>query len=125
MGPLILTANSILDYTTTAGILTFNSLADGGFTLSIMNYIRTGAPGGIDQLIFNESQTAADLSHFDFGYGAGNNVAVSAIGGGYYEVYSTIPVPEPSTWLSGILALVSLGLSRRRGVRVAFKQCRS
>jgi autotransporter-associated beta strand protein len=114
MGALTLTATgSKIDYTSTAGTLTFTSFTPSTFTLSIIDYIGTGSPGGTDQLIFNQDQ-ATRLGSFDFGFGAGVNVAESNLGGGFFEVYSTTPVPEPSTWIGGALALLAVGLMTRK-----------
>lgn len=116
MGALTLTANSTLDYTGSAGVLTFASFSPSTFTLSIVNYIGTGSSGGIDRLIFHEDQ-ATRLGSFDFGFGAGVNVAESLVSNGFWEVYSTVAVPEPGTWIGGSLALAALAFSQRRRLK--------
>jgi hypothetical protein len=64
MGALTLTsAGSKIDFTGTAGTLTFASFVPSSNILSIANYVGTGSPGGTDQLIFHEDESAA-LSNF-------------------------------------------------------------
>jgi fibronectin-binding autotransporter adhesin len=121
LGALTLTANSTLDYTGTAGTLTFASFAPSSFNLSIVNYFGTGSPSGTSQLIFNQDQSG-NLNNFNFGFGAGVNVAEFSLGSGFWEVYSTAPVPEPGTWAGAALALATmLYTQRRRIVRKAKK----
>lgn len=120
MGALTLTANSTLDFTQSSGTLTFASFSPSTFTLAITNYIGTGSPGGTDQLIFNQDQ-ATRLGSFDFGFGAGVNVAESDLGGGFWEVYSTTPIPEPSTWIGGALALGAIGITQRKRFAKRFR----
>ena len=118
IGALTLTATgSKLDFTQSAGTLTFTSFTPGAFVLSITNYIGNGSPGGTDQLIFNQDEGpsgANHLSNFDFGFGAGVNVAESQVSSGFYEIYTTTPIPEPRTWIGGSLALATLLLTQRR-----------
>lgn len=120
MGALTLTANSTIDFTQTAGTLTFTSFSPSTFTLSITDYIGTGSAGGTDQLIFNQDQ-ATRLGSFDFGFGAGVNVAEFDLGGGFWEVYPTVPVPEPSTWIGAALALAAIGFTQRKRLAKRFR----
>jgi autotransporter-associated beta strand protein len=113
MGALTLTANSTLDYTGTSGTLTFASFSPSTFKLSIVNYFGNGSFGGTDQLIFNQDESTR-LGSFDFGFGAGVDVAEHSLGGGFFEVYSTVPVPEPGTWCAAALAFGVIGYSQRR-----------
>jgi hypothetical protein len=113
MGALTLTANSTLNYTLSAGTLTFASFSPGSFVLSITDYIGDGTAQGFDQLIFNQDQ-ASQLASYNFGFGPGVNVSEFDLNNGFFEVYSTAPVPEPSTWVAGALALGVLGFSQRK-----------
>ena len=121
LGALTLTASSTLNYTSSNGTLTFASFSPGSFVLSISEYIGTGTPQGTDQLIFNQDQVS-QLGSFNFGFGAGVNVSEFDLNNGFFEVYSTTPVPEPSTWVAGVLALAALGYSQRK--RFAKKKLR-
>jgi fibronectin-binding autotransporter adhesin len=117
IGALTLTAaGSRLDFGTgTVGVLTFSSFTPGANTLVIDNWtgtVNTVGSASTDRLIFNSDQ-ASNLSSFQFtGFGAG--AAEFALGGGYYEVVPLTPVPEPSTYIGGILALGALGFGQRR-----------
>ncbi len=117
LGALTLMATgSAIDFTGTAGTLTFASFAPGMFVLAITNYIGNGMPSGFDQLIFNQSQSG-QLNSFDFGFGAGMNVAQLDLMNGFFEVYSLAPVPEPGTWAAGILTVLALGYSQRKRLK--------
>src|SRR5207302_9720126 len=109
------------NYTGTSGVLTFTSFSPSTFTLSVTNYVGTGSSGGTDQLIFNQDE-ATRLGSFDFGFGAGVNVAETALGGGFFEVYSTVPVPEPSTWCAAALAFLAVGYTQRRKLARVLKK---
>jgi autotransporter-associated beta strand protein len=86
----------------TVGVLTFDLFISGGNTLTIDNW--TGVAGlegnaSTDRLIFASDQTL-NLSSFIFtGYGPG--AMGLELGGGFYEVVPV--VPEPGTYISGIL----------------------
>jgi hypothetical protein len=125
MGALTLTAaNSAISFTQSPGTLTFASFTPGAFVLSITNYIGNGSPGGTDQLIFDQEQQARiGLNNFDFGFGAGVNVAQFDLMNGFYEIYTTTPIPEPSTYVGGSLALaILLFTQRRRLVRLVNRE---
>lgn len=117
LGALTLTtAGSQIDFTGTSGTLTFQSLTPGANVLSIVNYIGNGSPGGFDQLVFAQDQVS-QLANFDFGFGPGVNVGQAVVGTGFFEVYSLVPVPEPSTWLSGGLLAAILGIKLAHRLR--------
>ena len=128
MGALTLTASgSHIDFGTgTVGVLTFASFTSNSNTLIIDNW--TGTPNtvgnaGTDRLIFNSDQ-AANLSKFWFsGYTSG--VTEFSLGGGYYEVVPAA-VPEPPTYLGGILGFLVIASTqikrrhrKRRRVRIS------
>jgi hypothetical protein len=92
----MLTGNgSTLDYTGTAGVLTFENFTPNGFNVLIINYVSTRPPNLRSRLIFHEDQ-AANLAHFDFGLGPGVFVSEANLGNGFYEVYPRVaPRPRP------------------------------
>jgi autotransporter-associated beta strand protein len=128
LGSLTLQANASLNYggaLVANGTLSFGSLAPApfvpnGFTLSILGYNGVfgtsiaGVDGVTDRLIFGSSQLA-NLGNFSFinpdgltgTYGADQILLAS----GFYEI---VPVPEPSTWVGGALALLAVAYTQRR-----------
>jgi hypothetical protein len=117
VGALTLTAaGSTLDFGSgTVGVLNFASFTPGTFTLTIDNWtgtIATQGGGTSDRLIFASDQSA-NLNSFSFtGYGAG--AMEFNLGGGYYEIVPVAPVPEPSTYIVGALALAAVGFHQAR-----------
>jgi len=121
MGALTLTASgSQIDFGTgSVGVLTFDTFNPGTYSLTIANW--TGTPntvgnGSTDRLIFASDQSA-NLSSFLFnGYGPG--AVEFNLGNGYYEI---APVPETSTWITGVftLGVLALHLVRRRRAQVS------
>jgi hypothetical protein len=115
LGALTLTATgSIIDFGTgTVGVLSFASLNAATFTLTINNWTgnyNTVGSVSTDRLIFDSDQ-ASNLNNFSFtGYGAGG--VEFNLGGGYWEVVAA--VPEPSTWLVGLLVFGSIGYDQAR-----------
>jgi fibronectin-binding autotransporter adhesin len=115
LGALTLVAvGAHLDFGTgTVGTLTFASFDPNGFVLTIDNW----TSGMADRLIFGSDQTS-NLSSFSFtGYDAG--AVEFSLGGGFYEVTAAgvAPVPEPSTYGAGALALTALVYHQRRRLR--------
>lgn len=119
-GALTLTTTATLDYGTTGvGTLNFNSFVDtNNFLLTVLNFTHpsgtgTGVDGTDDRLIFNEPLTAALLGDISF-----NGVAATqiALGNGEYEILPITAVPEPSTWVGGLLTLAVLNGKRLRRV---------
>jgi fibronectin-binding autotransporter adhesin len=129
MGALTLTATgSHIDFGTgTVGILTFASFTSNSNTLIIDNWTGTANTVGsasTDRLIFDSDQSA-NLSNFWFaGYAPG--ASEFSLGGGYYEVVPTV-VPEPATYVAGILGFLVVASTqikrcrrrRRRRVRLS------
>jgi fibronectin-binding autotransporter adhesin len=117
VGALTLSSGSHIDFGTgSVGILRFASLNAAIFTLTIDNWTGTANTMGsasADRLIFDSDQTL-NLAIFSFtGY---TNAVELALGGGFYEVVPLIP--EPSTWLAGVLLSGALiYYQRRRGLR--------
>jgi autotransporter-associated beta strand protein len=117
LGALTLSASgSHIDFGTgTVGVLNFTSLIAGANTLSIDNW--TGIANTLgntdtDRLIFNSDQTL-NLTSFSFtGYTGATEIA---LGNNYFEVVPLAAVPEPRTFLPGILGgvVIAGGLVRR------------
>jgi autotransporter-associated beta strand protein len=108
MGALTLTAaGSHIDFGTGGvGVLSFASLSAASFTITIDNWTGTAytqGGAGTDRLIFDSDQSG-NLSAFNFtGYAPG--AMEFALGGGFFEI---VAVPEPRTFLPGVLALFVL-----------------
>ncbi|MDQ6655979.1 MAG: PEP-CTERM sorting domain-containing protein, partial [Verrucomicrobiota bacterium] len=67
-----------------------------------------------DRLIFNASQSTANLASFSF-TGFASGATQFQIGStGFYEVVPVTPVPEPATYVAGALALAAMVGARRR-----------
>jgi autotransporter-associated beta strand protein len=120
VGALTLTANAHIDFgTENVGTLTFASLTAGIFTLTIDHWtgsVNTVGNASTDRLVFDSDQTA-NLPRFDF---TGYSSAVEfALGSGFYEVVPL--VPEPATWLAGIMALAAVFYQYLRRIYCAAK----
>ncbi len=99
----------------TVGVLSFSSFTPGTFSLTIDNWTGTANTIGnssTDRLVFQQSQSASDLSRFNFTGFAPGAIQIS-LGGGFFEI---VPVPEPSTWIGAALATGVFGFNvvRRR-----------
>jgi autotransporter-associated beta strand protein len=122
MGAVTLQSSSIIDMASGNSIIAFaNSSSQSpawgtGKTLSIYNW--SGTPvtgGGTDQLYFGNTTgglLATQLAEFQFYSDAGmtpfNPGAIQLATG------EVVPVPEPGTWIAGILAGVAIAYSQRR-----------
>ncbi len=121
VGALTLTAaGSILDFgSSTVGVLNFANFIANGFMLTINNW--TGTPetvgnGSSDRLIFASNQSS-NLGSFGF-TGFDGGAMQFDLGNGFFEIVPVNPIPEPSTYVGGLLTLLLLGYSQRR--RLAF-----
>lgn len=117
LGALTLSAaGSHLDFGTgTVGTLSFLSFNANNYNLVVDNWTGTiNAAGGVstDRLVFDADQSA-NLSYFSF-TGFGSGAAQFSLGGGFYEVVPVTPVPEPATYLAGVLACGAAVLHLRR-----------
>ncbi len=114
LGALTLTASgSHIDFGTGAvGVLSFASLNASAFTLTIDNWTglaNTVGDATTDRLIFDSDQSS-NLGDFQFtGFGPG--AMEIALGGGFFEITA---IPEPSTWIAGMLAFAMLLYTQRR-----------
>ena len=111
----LIAAGSRLDFGAgTVGVLEFASLTVGSFLLAIDNWTglaNTIGNGATDRLVFGSDQTS-NLGAFSFtGY---TGATQFDLGGGYYEIVPTSPVPEPGTYAAGLLTLLALGWHQRR-----------
>jgi hypothetical protein len=121
LGALILAgSDSHLDFGTgSVGALTFASFAPGGYTLTIDNWTGSRAGQGnnsTDRLIFASDQSGNLASFFFTGYGLGGMEI--DLGNGYYEVVPA--VPEPATYVSGLLVFALLLFHHRKQIRRLF-----
>jgi len=116
-GTLTLTDDSIIDFAGNTATLDFTSLALGGNQLQIWNYNGNLSTGdGAEQLIFGNDLGLIGSNQIAFYNGSpGDLIAGSSFSLPDGEV---VPVPEPSTWLTGAaLVLFAAGhgwYSRRK-----------
>jgi autotransporter-associated beta strand protein len=119
VGALTLQNTSIIDLGAVASILHFaaSNAATwiGNKILEIDNWSGSQSGGGVDQLIFGTDTsglTAGQIAEIQFlnpgGFSAGTYGAMILSNG------EIVPIPEPSTWAAGALALSSLVLIQRR-----------
>jgi autotransporter-associated beta strand protein len=110
LGALTLSASgSHIDFGAgTVGVLSFTNFSINANTLSIDNWTGTANTIGntnTDRLIFNSDQTL-NLAAFSFnGYAGATEIA---LGNNYFEVVPLTAVPEPRTFLPGILGLTAI-----------------
>lgn len=122
MGALTLANNSTIDFTSAnSSNLLFSSLTyTPGNAVTIAHWtgsllIDSGAATN-DRLLFisDTGLSDAQLATFQFTDDAGNLLGMGAteiMFNGYFEL---VPVPEPSTWAAGVLALLALCYTQRR-----------
>jgi autotransporter-associated beta strand protein len=124
IGALTLSANSTIDLGNGSSILNFaasNNQTWSGI-VSILNWTGTLATGGgTDQLRFGNgvlSLTPGQLLEIQFvdpaGLAPGTYSAIYASSADGEIVPSLVPIPEPSTWLVGILTAGAIATSQRR-----------
>lgn len=128
MGALTLTSTSsgshaTIDFATGANgsSLVFTSLSGGnGAFVDIRNW--TGLAGtdnggtGNDRLLFgtNPLLTNAQLANIAFFNDSNTPFAIGGTLIAYGNEFELVPVPEPSTWIGGALALAAVGFMQRR-----------
>ena len=96
-------------FTANGNVLTITGYTNGTATADGQN---SGAAGD-DRLVFNNGGGAqASVNSFDFGSGPGVGVNEIALDGNFYEVFGA--VPEPSTWVGGLLMVSAIGFTQRR-----------
>jgi fibronectin-binding autotransporter adhesin len=124
MGTLGLSASgSHIDFGTgTTGVLAFALFVSNGNSLTIDNWTGIAGMAGdntTDRLIFASDQTA-NLGSFLFnGYAAG--AMEIDLGNGYFEITPFSSVPEPSTYVIGLLAFLLLPFHHRKQIGALFK----
>ncbi|MEP6809954.1 MAG: autotransporter-associated beta strand repeat-containing protein [Chthoniobacterales bacterium] len=122
VGALTLTSGGIIDL---AGTSLLHLAASGGQTwtgtLSIYNWSGSTSGGGTEQLLFGTddsstslSQMQLDMISFYSGSGTGFLGTGGFAGVGTGEI---VPVPEPSTWVAGLLTVAALGYTQRRRLK--------
>ncbi len=119
VGALTLTSTSTIDFGNLAGTNVIQFGAVGSHmagTLQITNWQGTaGTSGGGDQLLFSGTSSTF-MSAYDQDSVMFNGITGYGLYdfGSYYEVFALTAVPEPSTWIAGILAVVAVGYTQRR-----------
>ena len=126
VGALTLSRDSILDLGTGSVAAIFSNLAMDLYNLKIYNWSGTTLWGGgdgdnTDRIYFNRTLTTSELSRISFYNSLDNN---SFLGTAYQFASGSfaneiIPVPEPSTYLAGLILLggtVVHFLRRRRAM---------
>ena len=122
IGALTLSSNSMIDLGNGASVLAFaNSNAQSwAGTLSILNWSGTLLiGGGVDSIYFGTNTsglTETQLSQVSF-YSDSGTTFLGIAGFASSMNGELVPVPEPGTWLAGLLALGAIGFSRRRQIR--------
>ena len=120
IGPLTLTATSTIDFgLSDASVLEFAGVGPhtGSAVLQITNWNGTPFIGGSgDRLLFaglvTEFVTAYSFNEVSFNGGIGYAaIQFDLLNNPYYEI---VPIPEPTTWLPGVLALAVIGISQWR-----------
>jgi hypothetical protein len=112
LGPLTLDESYAFDYATAGiGTTTFRHLDRRTFFTPIQDMPRAV---GTSNSSFNSSSTyympSFESSYLPGGFSVGEDSADSGFN-------PLTPVPEPSTWIGGILALAAIGLTQRRRLR--------
>jgi hypothetical protein len=110
VGALTLSASgSHPDFGTGAvGTVTSATFSAGGLSPTM----DSSSVGATDRLIFASAQIA-DLSRSSFAGSLYGGTEIS-LDGGYHEIVPVAPVPEPSTYIAGALALGALAYHHRR-----------
>jgi autotransporter-associated beta strand protein len=113
VGALTLSRDSILDLGTGSVAAAFSNLVMGLYNLKIYNWSGTTLWGGgngnnTDQIYFNRTLTNSELDRISFYSSLDNN---SFLGTAYQFdsgsfANEIIPVPEPSTYIAGLILLV-------------------
>jgi autotransporter-associated beta strand protein len=119
VGALTLTSTSTLDFgpTGTNNLIQFAGIGThtSGAILQITDWEGTpGQANGADELLFagtaSTFTSAYAQSEVSFDGATGYSVMQNT---GYYEIYALSPVPEPATWLAGILSITAIAWSLR------------
>lgn len=117
VGALTLQGGSVIDFGTGANGSTFSATSgsiNGAGTISILNWTGTtfvdNAASTNDRLLFQSDPgySSSQLSQFQFYDDSGNAIGIGAMELAFNGWYEIVPVPEPGTWVAGILTLVTL-----------------
>ncbi len=124
VGALTLQANSVIDFGSgsTTSILHFaaSNLATwtAGKTLSIDDWSGLYNGGGTEELLFGTNAsglTASQIAEIQF-VNPNDGQAPGVYGARILSTGEICPVPEPSTWVAGALAVMSLVFNQRRRI---------
>jgi len=116
-GSLTLNADSIIDLGTGSVALHFSNMAMGIYNLAIYNWSGTTLWGGgsgnnTDQFYVDRTVSDNELNRISFYSGFSSSSFVGTgfqLSGGLFN-QQIIPVPEPETWATGILLVLSSGI---------------
>ena len=107
-----ITAGGAVTITGSNLVVTVGTSVSVGQTFTILNKVSVGAVTGIFAGIpQGGTVTGSDGSVFSVSYtgGTGNDIVLTVV--------SAAPVPEPSTWMGGALAIAGLAFTQRRRLR--------
>jgi hypothetical protein len=115
-------SKAIIDFTNgNSSSLVFSSLsgASGAF-VNVLNWTGTvntdNSATTNDRLLFasDPGLSTSDLANWQFFNDSGTAFATGAMEIAYGNLFEIVPVPEPSTWIAGALALAAVGYTQRR-----------
>lgn len=120
IGALTLTSTSVINLLNTS-VLHFADSSGAAWTASqilrIDNWSGSPTGGGTEQLIFGSTSTGlstTQLGQIQFLDPAG--FAAGTYGATILSTGEVVPVPEPSTWIAGALALGAVAFTQRRSL---------
>ena len=119
VGALSLSTNSIIDLANTSLLhVAASGNQTWAGTLSIYNWSGSKSGGAAEQLLFgtNDSSTSLTQTQLDsirFYSDSGTTFLGTGTFAGLNDG-EVVPVPEPSTWAAGLLAVAALGFTQRR-----------
>lgn len=127
MGALTLTSASAIDLGTGASIIAFaDSSGIWAGALKILNWSGSSSGNGIDQIYFGTNTsglTPTQLSQISF-YSDATGTNFLGFGSwaqdGDGEIVPLAPIPEPATWIGGMLTLAAIGFRQRRRFKRRF-----
>src|SRR4029077_8930604 len=119
IGAVAMAASSIIDLGSGASILAFDNSSGNTWTGTLHVYDYSGTPftgNGADQLYFGNNTsglTAGQLLQINF-YSDAGTTFLGFGGWGTDSDGEVVPVPEPSTWIGGALAVATVSFSQRK-----------
>lgn len=119
LGSLTLTSSSVIDLGSASSILAFANSSANTWTgqLSIYNWTGSVNGGGTDQLYFGNTSSGLNTSQLDSITFFSDSGTTSLGTAGILSTGEVVPVPEPSTYVAGMLAVCAAAWSQRRRLR--------